>query len=803
MIRDIRYAARTLVSNPAFTMVAVLTLALGIAANTAIFSAVDAVLLHPLPFSHPEELVDITKTMAKFGLFQSVASPLDFRDYQSHSKVFSQMSAIERSQFNLTGRPQPERIPGMRVTGNLFPLLGVNPLLGRAFTPEEEQWGKHKVVILSETLWRRSFGEDPRILGKQIQLDGENYTVIGVSKPMLAFVSRSELWAPLAFSPDALSPRQRGHQHLDVVARMSPGVTLAKAQADLDRVAVQMTKELPDWYPAGWSINAAPLSASVSGPIRTPLLVLVGAVALVLLIGCVNVSNLLLARASARQKEITIRTALGAGRWRIIRQLLFESAAVSIVAGAIGLLASVWMLDLFERLGPQGLLRGQHLALNSAVAAFTFLVSLVSTFVFGLAPAVAASRVDLQDTLKETSRSASGSAAQHRMRSVLVASEVALSLTLLISAGLLIRSFTRLQDSSPGFDPGHLLVFQVSLPVTDYRESSAVGSFQAQLLDRLAAIPGAATVGAISSLPFSGSNSGGSFDIIGRPWDQSRPIPDVSKRQVSPDYFAAMRIPVLKGRAFTAADGPAAPRVAVVDEPFARQIFPNENAIGKQLSGPPDDRTAYTIVGIVGGVKHKSLSAPPEATIYYASLQAPNRVISVVIRTAGDPLALVSAVRNAVRSLNRDLPVYRVMPMEQLLSDSLARTRFATVLLSVLASLALLLAAIGIYGVIGYSVTQRKHEIGIRMALGADPRDAIRLVLRQGAAPILAGIAAGLLSSLAATRWLQSLLYGVSATDPLIFAALSVLLAAVAFIASYIPARTATKVDPMVALRYE
>ncbi len=804
MMRDVRYAARRLIKSPGFTIVAVLTLALGISANTAIFSAVDAVLLHPLPFPHPEQLMYITKTMVMFGLLQSHSSALDFRDYRSHGKVFSQMAGIERNLFNLTGTLQPERIPGMRVSASLFPMLGVNPVLGRTFTPEEEQWGKHKVVILSEPLWRRSFGADRQILGKQVHLDGESYTVIGVVQPMLTFLSRSEIWTPLAFSPDQIAPNQRGHQNLDVLARLMPEATRETAQADLKRVGAQMTKELPEWYPNGWTIDAAPLSARVSGPIRTPLLVLVGAVALVLLIGCVNVANLLLTRATGRQKEITIRTALGAGQWRIVRQLLIESGAIAVAAGGVGLLVSVWMLDLFERLGPQGLLSGQHLNVNVQVAAFTFLVSLLSTFLFGLAPAIAASRVDLHDSLKESSRSASGSAAQRRMRSVLVASEVALSLVLLISAGLLIRSFTSLQQASPGFDSAHLMTFQISLPVTNYRDDRTVLSFHAQLLERLAALPGVTAAGAVNALPFSGSNSGGSFDIIGRKWGAAQVVPDVDQRNASPGYFAAMRIPVLRGRAFNDADGPDAPKVALVDEPFARQFFPNENPIGKQLSGPPLHSLPYTIVGVVGGVKHSSLSTHPVATIYYPSLQAPGRVMTIALRTAGgDPLNPIPAVRNEVRALNRDLPVYRVATMEQLMSNSLARTRFSTILLGVLAGLALLLAAIGIYGVIAYSVTQRSREIGIRMALGADPHDAIRLVVRQGAVPILSGVAAGFAASLAATRWLQSLLYGVSATDPIIFAALSALLAAVALIASYIPARTATKVDPMVALRYE
>jgi putative ABC transport system permease protein len=509
-------------------------------------------------------------------------------------------------------------------------------------------------------------------------------------------------------------------------------------------------------------------------------------------------------RAEARQKEISIRIALGARRLRIIRQLLAESAVIAAVAGALGLLASVWVLYLFERFGPPDLLRGQQLAANLFVGGFTLVVSLLATLLFGLAPAITASNTDLNESLKETSRGASGSSGKQRLRGVLVASEVALSLTLLISAGLLIRSFIRLQQASPGFDAQHLATFQISLPIVDYRQPSQMAAFYDQLLTRLATLPGVTSAGAVDPLPFSGSGRGGSFNIVGRNWGSTHP--DVAYRRASPGYFEAMRIPVLMGRVFTEQDGFGAAKVALVDEPFVKQFFPNEDPLGKQLSKGFDKAgpEGYTIVGVVGGTKNKSLSDPPAATIYYPGLQAPFRALSVVLRTAtGDPLSLLPALRREVQALDRNLPVYRAATMEERLSDSLARTRFSTTLLSVFAALALLLAAIGIYGVISYIVGQRGHEIGIRMALGARPGDAVFMVLRQGAVPVLAGIGAGFVASLAATRALSTLLYGVSATDPLTFAGLSLFLAAVAFVASYIPARKATKVDPMIALRYE
>jgi putative ABC transport system permease protein len=802
MIRDFRYALRTLIKSPGFTIVAVLTLALAIAANTAIFSAVDAVLLHPLPFPHSYQLVNVTKTIPKFELFQSHHSALDFLDYCSQNKAFSDMAGIESGQYNLTGDRQPERIPGKRFSANLFRLLGIAPILGRAFTPEEEQWGRHKEVILSEPLWQSHFASDRQILGKQLELDGEKYTVVGVAPPMLTFMGKSELWLPLAYTAEQIAPDMRGHQNLDVIARLKPDVSRSQAAGDLKRLGAQMTKQFPNWYPADWFIEAKPLATLVSGPIRTPLLVLLGAVALVLLIGCANVANLLLARASARQKEITIRTALGARRALIVRQLLIESGLIAIAAGGLGLLTSVWILDLFERFGPRGLLQGQHVTANLAVGGFTLLVSLAATIIFGLAPAIAVSNTDLNEALKETSRGSSAGGSKQRLRSVLVASEVALSLTLLISAGLLTRSFTRLQQADPGFDAKHLGTFQVSLPIVSYKKPVEVASFYDQLLTRLASLPGVTSAGAIDPLPFSGSNRGGSFNIVGRPWSSTQAVPDVAYRRASPGYFRTMRIPVLKGRVFTAQDGMDAPKVAVVDEPFVRQIFPNEDPLGKQLTGP--DGNNYTIVGVVGGVKDNTLSARPASTIYYPGLQSPFRAMTFVYRTAsGDPLSLLSAVRLEVQTLDRNLPVYRPATMEDRLHDSLARTKFSTTLLSVFAGLALVLASIGIYGVISYTVSQRAREIGIRMALGARPDDAVRMIVKQGSIPVAVGIGAGFVGSLLATRALSTLLYGVSATDPLTFLVLSTFLAAVAFFASYFPARKATKVDPMTALRYE
>jgi predicted permease len=716
------------------------------------------------------------------------------------------VAAIGSDNLNLTGNRDPQRVPAMRVSASLFGLLGVTPFLGRAFAPEEEQWGRHKVVILNEALWKSRFASNPNIAATKIEIEGEAYTVIGVTRPILQFFSPAELWLPLAFSPEQLRPNARGHQYLDIVARMKPGVTLAQANADLRVAAAGMTQRLPDWYPKGWSINASPLSSTVSGPIRTPLLILVGAVTLVLLIGCANVANLMLARATTRHREISIRSALGAGRWRIIRQLLFESCLLSVLAGAIGLLMAAWSMDALSRFGPQDLLRGQRLQFSALVAAFTFLLSLATVLLFGLVPALSASRVDLNDALKETERSADVSVQKRRLREWLVGAEVALSLILLISAGLLIRSFARLQQAKPGFAADHILTAQLSLPALQYSKSESLSSFYGELMEHIASLPGVARASAVNNLPLGGSNSGGSFDIIGRPWGPNENIPDVDQRSAMPGYFETLRIPLLRGRVFSDRDGWDAPKVAVVDEPFARQFFAGQ-PIGKQINGLDPNggyKGVYTIIGVVGGIKHHSLSTVPVPTIYYPQLQAPGRAMAIVIRTAGsDPLSLIPAVRREVARMNSELPLYKVATLDQVMANSLGRTRFTTTLLGAFSLIALLLAAIGIYGVVSYAVGRRSREIGIRMALGARSTDAVRLVLRQSMVPVFAGVAAGLTMSFALTRALSSQLYGVSAADPLTFTLVACILAAVACGAAYVPAKRAARVDPMTALRYE
>ena len=784
-----------------FTLVAVATLGIGIGANTAIFSAVDAVLLHPLHYKKSDQLVLITKNMPMFELRKSDASALDFLDYRDLSKSFSQMATFDINSVNLTGDQEPIRVFGLQASASLFPMLGVRPLAGRFFGDDEEQPGKNHVVVLGAGLWKDRFASDAGIIGKQIQLNAESYTVIGVVEPVLQFLETSQIYFPLTFKPDELDPNARGHQKYAVLARLREGVTRQQAQSEMKVVAAQMTRHLPRWYPKGWSIDVDPLAESVAGEMRTPLLVLLAAVGMVLLIASANVANLLLARANSRRKEIGVRTALGAGRRQIVAQLMSESLALAALSGAVGLFIGISVLDLFATFGPVELFAGQNLEVNSVVATFTFGLALLTTLFFGLAPAITASRVDLNEALKAGTRGAGG-AQGGRMRGLLVVSEVALSLVLLIGAGLLIRSFERLENAKPGFKTDHLLTARLSLPLLQYNQPPQVTAFYSQLQAKVRALPGVTSVALANGVPFGANSGGGSFDIAGRPWPPSEPVPDVDRRIASPGYFETLGIPLKQGRTFAGYDGGDAPKVAVVDEIFAKTFFPAGDAIGQRISGP-GHVNYYRIVGIVGTAKDRSLWDEPKARIYYPSLQTPYFYMTLIVRTTGDPFNIVPAIQKYVRELDRNLPVYKIATMEQLLADSLVRQRLSMLLLGILAGVALLLSAIGIYGVVAYSVSRRTSEIGLRMALGAEEGDVQRMVLYQAIRPVIAGIAIGLVVSVSATRLLSSLLYHITATDPLTFAIVPAILLLIAVAAILVPARRATGVDPTAALRYE
>jgi predicted permease len=795
-MQNLRYALRTLTKSPGFALTAILTLGAGIGASTAIFTTVDAVLLHPLPYPDSAQLVQITKNMPKFELFKSDASALDFIDYRDLSRSFSHMAAMQTNSVNLTGDAEPVRVYGLRVSASLFPMLGVQPVLGRFFRPEEEQAGKDRVAILGTGLWKSRFGADPHIAGKQIEIDTQKFTVIGVADPVLQFMEQAQLYVPLAFTPAQLDPNARGHQNFDVVGRLRSGVTLDQARAEMKLVAARMTRNLPGWYPPDWNIELDPLAAAVAGELRTPLLVLLGAVAMVLLIGCVNVANLLLARATARQKEIGLRIALGAGRARIVRQLLTESLLLGALSGAAGLAIGGWVLDLFMRLGPRGLLRWQTVRMDAGAVLFAVAAAIATSLVFGLAPALSASQL----------RPAYRGRSSQRLRSLLVVSEVALSVMLLAGAGLLMRSYARLSATNPGFVPEHLLTARISLPPLQYRDPARITAFYAELLAGAGGLPGVVSVGAVDGLPFGGGGHGGDFKIAGRPWPASEAVPDVEKRHATPGYFRAMEIPLKQGRFFTEQDAASGPKVALIDETLAKAFFPKGDAIGQFLIDPSIGETAgdgSQIVGIVGAVKDRNLMTDPLPVIYHPAWQAPRPFMNLAVRTAGDPLASAAAIQQRVRELDRNLPVYKIATMEQNLSDSLMRRRFSMVLLAALAGFALCLAAVGVYSVISYAVSQRTREIGIRMALGAQPGGVHLLILRQGLRPVLAGLATGMLVSLAAMRAMASLLYGVTSTDPPTFLAVAVLLLAISALACAIPARRAARVDPMAALRHD
>ena len=809
LLRDIRYGIRSLLEHPGFTTVAVLTLALGIGANSAIFSVVNAIVLRPLPYRDSERLIAIWGNLHNTGLAEIEISAPEFTDFKEHCKAFEHIAAYTTDGFNLTGVDEPERLQGALVSASLFNALGLDAQRGRTFLAEEDQFGHDQVVILSHSLWQRRFGSDPAIVNRTVTLDGQSATVVGVMPAAFHFPDKdTELWKPLAFSPDLLTENNRGSHFLNVIARLRPNVTLRQAQADIDTVTARLSQEHRTTYPRGFSTTVRSLHEDLVGNLRTALFVLLGAVGLVLAVACANVAHLLLANAAARYKEIAIRSALGANRVRVMRQFLTECFLLSALGGAAGLALAIWGVEVLVALIPKETPRLEEIKLDYRVVLFTLGISILTGVLFGFAPALQAARTDLNEALKEGGRSGTDSLRRLRLRGLLVISEFALALVLLIGAGLMIKSFRRLQEVKPGFEPANLLTMRVALPPARYAGFRQSQAFFQQLFDRLKARPEVKSVGAINLLPFGGSGGDRSFTIEGQPIAPGEPHPDEQIRFAGAGYFSTMGIPLLKGRDFTERDLPDAPQVTIVNQALARKYWPNEEAIGKRISFSQRSPKWYQIVGVVGNVKHRGLDLADQPEFYIPFLQplfadANVQPMYLVVRTASEPQSVTATVRNEVAAIDRDQPVSNILTMDQRIADSVAPRRFNMFLLGLFAALALLLAAIGIYGIMAFSVAQRTHEIGVRMALGAGSGDVLKLVLRNGFKLALIGIVVGLAAAWAATRLMSTLLYGVSATDPATFLIDALLLAGVALLGCYLPARRATKVDPLVALRYE
>ncbi len=807
--QDLRYGARMLAKNPGFTAVAVLTLALGIGANTAIFSVVNAILLRPLPYPNANRLTFVSEDSDQVHEM-SIAYP-NYLDWRQQNHVFDELAVFQLASFNLAGGERPERLPGQSVSGNFFAALGVKALLGRTFRKDEDSPGAQPVAMVSYSLWHRTFGGNRELIGQSITLSGTSYTVIGILPAGFKFYTQVDIFVPIGRDPKGHELEDRGeHPGIYGVGLLKPGVTLVQARTELSTIARRLEQEYPKTN-TGNRILVNSLREELVQEVRPAALVLLGAVGLVLLIACVNVANLLLAWAAAREKEFAIRRALGAKRIRVVRQLLTESILLAIVGGVLGLLLGIWWMDGLVSLIPQDLRQFADIRLDRWVLTFTALLSCVTGIIFGLVPAVQGTRSSgLFEELKEGTGRASSSLRHHRARHLLVISEVALALTLLITAGLTIRSFYHVLQVNPGFQPAGLLTMQISLPESKYPKPPQAATFYHELLERIRALPGVVSAGAVTPLPLTGEGWQMDFYTEGQPIPQPGQFPNSDYHSVSPDYFQTMNIPLLRGRTFSDADNDTTPRVGIVSQSFARRYWPGEDPLGRRFHmGWPDLKQDekndpwVTVVGLAGDTKQYGLDAATKTEFYLPFLQRPMHFMTLVVRTQGNPLALTEAVWSAVSSTDPDQPVYNIRAMDQLLEESVAQRRVTLILLGSFAGLALLLAAIGIYGVMTYNIAQRTHEIGIRMALGAQTGDVLRLVVGQGVRMALLGVAIGLAVAAGLSHLLSSLLFGVSARDPLTFAAVAVALTGVAFAASYIPARRATAVDPMVALRYE
>jgi putative ABC transport system permease protein len=815
MIKDLQFAFRQLLKQPGFTFIAVLTLALAIGATTAVLSLVNALLVRPLPYREPQQLVLLLEHFKSQNLHRLPVSPPEFVDYETRAHSFEKLGAFGYTNFNLAAEDKPERIPGATVTAGVLPLLGVSPMKGRFFQPEECTLGRDDVVIISARLWQRQFNSDPQIIGTKLLLNGKSFTVVGVMPagfdfPLQLFNlgnggqfgGRAEIWKPLAFTDDEM--KKRGSRSYAIIGRLATGTSVPQAQAEIEAINAQMRREHPDNYMQDNSFGGDVLllqDLAVAG-MRPALLILLGAVFLVLLIACANLTTMLLARAAAREREIAIQVALGAGRLRLLKQVFTESVLLALIGGAAGVLLALWGVELLKTIGAQTVPRLREVNIDLVVLGVTLAICVGTGIIFGLVPGLASARPELTEALKEGGRSSSQGTRRNRLRNGLVIAEVALALVLLSGAGLLIKSFARLQNVNPGFNPRSALTFEISLPKMQYSDDASIVRFNNEAQRRIAALPGVQATGFSTILPLAGTNSDWSFAIEGQPSNDNSPSPDEEKRQVSSDYFRALETPLIKGRFFTNADNADAPLVMVVNQVFAKKFWPKGDALGKRITfdDPKKNPKWITIVGIVGDIRHFGLDVDPKPEMYVPFAQSAYFTTIYIVRSNQDPQPLIPAIQREIQAIDSAVPLANVRTFENVIADSVAPRRLSVVLLGVFAGVAVLLASVGIYGVMSFLVVQRTHEIGVRMALGAQRSDVLKLVLVRSLKLISAGTIIGLVVALMSTHTLRALLYSVSAFDTATFALVTILLGAIALAASYLPAMRATRADPMVVL---